>query len=174
MPDNKSLTRVGVADGRAHAGRRVYVETFGLPPWVCEMCGDPGADLVHHKDEDRDHNALANLMGVHDACHKKHHNVGRVDGPERRKKISEGRTGKGLGPRSETARANMSAALTGRVLSPDTREKLRLAIAKQERRCETCGMTSVPAAIGRHQKYTGHSGWVDLSRYTENQENRNG
>ena len=156
-----------------HRGRNLFVARFGPPPWACEMCDLSGADVVHHKDENRDNNEFSNLAGVHRTCHLRYHGRRRVKSAEEKEKISLGRLGKGTGPRSEQARANMNAARFGRVVSVDTREKMRASLLAQSRKCSSCGMISIPAALGRHQKASGHTGWVDLNSDTETQENRN-
>lgn len=36
-------------------------------------------------------------------------------------------------------------------------------VNSRRRKCQECGMESHPAGIGKHQKASGHSGYMDLS-----------
>lgn len=65
-----------------HSGQYVHQVTWreANPGGVCEMCaGD--VDHVHHRDDDKANNELANLAGLCNLCHLKiHHPKGRKFG----------------------------------------------------------------------------------------------
>lgn len=60
---------------------------------------------------------------------------------------------------SYVAKIKELSAKTGRVVGPVQ--------MKRRRRCSVCGRVNAPAHLGQHQKYSGHTGWVEITALVE-------
>lgn len=96
--------------------------------YKCQRCGvalllTPHRTAVHHRDGDKDHNSLDNLVTLCRKCHP------RIHGPlsmEHRRKIGESQKAAGNAPPrpSQDDYKRIAAANLGQERSPDTREKM--------------------------------------------------
>lgn len=75
---------LGIKLRRKDLTRNIFFLFYGpKPPWVCEFCQEKilfvgqGAEAlhIHHKDENKNNNRIANLAPMHGACHVKHHHI---------------------------------------------------------------------------------------------------
>jgi hypothetical protein len=66
--------------------------------------------VIHHLDEDRNNDGLSNLVPMHNACHSRLHNAGRLLSEEHRHKISESMKGHKV---SDDTKAKISRAKKG-------------------------------------------------------------
>ena len=110
--------------------REVFLMHNDPDPWVCFGCGEPVSHEqlhVHHIDEDRSNQDPANLVAVHIGCHTRLHFTGKSRSPEVRAKIAAAHLGKVGHPQSPETRARISTALKGRVISDETKARLRAA-----------------------------------------------
>lgn len=108
--------------------RAVFEAVYGPPPHLCAFCGEwffqwgRGSDggTIHHRDGDHTNNDPANLAPAHMGCHVSHHLKGQVPYE-----------------RTPEIRAKVSASLTGKTQSAETRakrgESLRRAYAEGRR-----------------------------------------
>jgi hypothetical protein len=70
----------------------------------------------------------------------------------------------GLAEHVRLGQHNQTVRLWVGGVSPALRENgLRVAQLNnsRRRRCDGCGLVSTPAAVGIHQKFTGHTGWAE-------------
>ena len=105
---------------RAH--RRIFFEAYGDGPHDCVFCGAmvEGDLNVHHEDGDKSNNVPENLKPSHRSCHSRFHNYGNEHTKGRRQ--------------SREHRAKTSLRHRGKVVTPETREKLRVAMLGRQHR----------------------------------------
>lgn len=114
---------------------RVFLETYGSGPWPCSFCDELVTSIgrrtghVHHRDEDPENDAPENLAIAHPGCHMRHHLEGVPHSPEHSSKVGR----------------------KGRKFTPEWRAKLS-ARQRTRVRCSSCGYTSSPQHVGRHEK----------------------
>jgi hypothetical protein len=124
---------------------QAYISFHGLGPYECEHCHETveklggrkrGIGVIHHRDEDRSNNSIANLAVMHHECHTSHHRAGKTFFlPEQaRVKIGDALRGKA---KSQQHRKNLSKALMGNELSEDARQKISAASKGRLKSAET-------------------------------------
>lgn len=144
--------------------RRVFLEHYGPPPWVCDYCGELIAQLgkrsrdgaIHHRDEDKLNNDPRNLAIMHFGCHRRHHMMGTTQSVETRRKIAQSNLGHSVSShtRAQVAKANRgNTYCVGRQASPETRRKL--ANMGKLKTCE-CGLVTSPGSMAGHVRASGH------------------
>lgn len=85
-------------------------------------------EVVHHLDEDRSNNALANLVSMHDLCHQRLHHNGLVHTDETKARISASlKLAYAEGRRQHTVGAGSGNPFYGRKHSEEARAKMRAA-----------------------------------------------
>lgn len=134
--------------------KAMWLAAHGNGPWPCYGCGDlveslggrtaPETGLVHHLDHNHDNNVIENLQVMHHKCHVRHHNSERVVTDEARQNMSAAQKKRRASESQETrdkfvyafkgrrhseeSIRKMSDAQQGKVISPETREKIAAAV----------------------------------------------
>lgn len=105
-----------------YIARRVYREHHGPPPYPCDFCdkqvtvmGHKG--VIHHRDENKDNDAIENLGAAHKGCHNVHHKIGQDHPPEVLEQLRLLHLG---AKRSPETRQRISDALKGKPGTPHT------------------------------------------------------
>ena len=103
--------------------REVFLMHKAGPPWSCCFCGKDvnGLDelVVHHEDENKDHNDKANLQASHNPCHISHHHKVRTKSQQTRERLSRTHT------------ASPTRGMLGKKQSVSARAAIATARAKQ-------------------------------------------
>lgn len=165
----------------------VFFATHGEGPWKCYFCGKMVKIIgqntwdgnVHHVDENASNDSPQNVVMTHVVCHQRYHGpksnvweTGHIPWNRGQRASSEAvtkmRASKQANPpflgkhHTVESREKIGAAHRGKVVSEETRQKLRSRVISNETRikqrvaqkkrvtCETCGYTSSKTWVARH------------------------
>lgn len=141
-------------------------------------CGEPAQDWAYQHTAGEDElveDGLPFSLNPDDyepmcrSCHAELDDTGAKIGPKTRaaqlRRLEEDPAFRDL--KTSVARSMTAARVERAEADPEFKEHLRAASvrgatagAKIRRKCEECNVKSHPVGIGRHQKATGHTGWV--------------
>jgi hypothetical protein len=138
--------------------RKIYRDKHGDGPYICDYCDKPMDELemVHHVDEDPWNNHISNLVSVHTECHNKLHHLGLMHTDEVKKQI--GTTLKQRydeGSRLPNIPSGEDNPFFGRRHTNGTKKAIGDAQRRLRQTC-SCGLSTNPGNITRHQLRTGH------------------